>query len=105
MLSRLKLHSELLEILGNNNAYFQPPSSVQLKYPAIIYERINIKNGHANNSVYSQNHFYQITVVDDNPDSEIMTKMSQFPTAKFTNFNTSNNLNHWVFTISYNKTK
>lgn len=103
MLSRLKLHSELLEILGNNNAYFQPPSSVQIKYPAIIYEIVDIKNGHANNGVYAQNNFYQVTVVDANPESEIMIKMSKFPTARFNKHYTTNSLNHYVFTISYNK--
>ena len=103
MLSRLKLHSELLVILGSNNVYFQPPESIRINYPAIIYSRVEIKNGFANNSVYGQVDAYEIIVLDKDPDSEIVRRVSQMDTASFAKHYTSNNLNHDVFTIKYNK--
>lgn len=74
-----------------------------ITYPAIIYSRSNIKNTHANNSVYSQNHEYEIVVIDKNPDSEIVQKISKMDTAKFKKHYTSKGLNYDVFSIVYNK--
>ena len=38
MASRLNLHNSLIEALGTKSVYFQPPESVKLVYPCIIYE-------------------------------------------------------------------
>ena len=43
MKTRYELHEFLCEILGSRNVYFQPPESVKMKYPAIVYERTEIK--------------------------------------------------------------
>lgn len=37
MASRLNLQTFLEEILESRNVYFQPPESVKMKYPAIVY--------------------------------------------------------------------
>ena len=52
MNSRLKLHNILVEILGSGNVYFQPPESITLKYPCIIYGRVGIDAVHADNKLY-----------------------------------------------------
>ena len=50
---RIKLHNELCGILACPNegaecrAYFQPPTSIEMKYPAIVYALSNIKNAFA----------------------------------------------------------
>ena len=103
MLSRLRLQSELEEILGSNNVYFQPPESININYPAIVYSRARIGNDFANNSVYSQMDTYEIIVLDKDPDSELVRKISLMDTAKHAKHYTSNNLNYDVFTLSYNK--
>ena len=76
---RLDLHEELVSILGTNQVYYQPPESIKLKYPAIVYSRANIKNDFANNGVYIQKTSYRVTVIDANPDSVIVEKLSKFP--------------------------
>ena len=54
MSRRLKLHNALCDILSCPNkgpecrAYFQPPSSVKMKYPAIVYALDDIENTFAN---------------------------------------------------------
>lgn len=101
MASRLNLHEELVNILGSRKVYFQPPESIKLEYPCIVYSRSNINNIFANNSVYAQMYVYQVTVIDTNPDSLIVSKMSYFKTAKFDRHFTSDGLNHDVFTIYY----
>lgn len=100
-MSRLKLHEELCELLGKRNVYFQPPESVKICYPAIVYSRNKIDNTFANNQVYTTRNGYTVTVIDKDPDSELVEKMTKFPTAKWTRHYVSDNLNHDVFNIYY----
>ena len=72
-----------------------------MNYPAIVYTRKTIDNSYANNSVYKQNYAYEITVIDKNPDSEIVNKISKLPTCRFDRHFKSDNLNHDVFTLYY----
>lgn len=101
MASRLQLQTELEELLGSKNVYYQSPASVRMKYPAIVYSRENIENEHADDNVYMQKYFYQIIVIDEDPDSEIVEKVSRLPACRFDRHYPSDNLNHDVFTIYY----
>ena len=101
MASRLKLQTELEELLGSENVYFQPPSSVLMRYPAIVYERDNIHNRHADDGIYAQSLKYSLTVIDYDPDSKIVEKVAKLPKCSFSRHFTSDNLNHDVFTIFY----
>ena len=101
MESRLELQTLLEEILGSANVYYQPPESVKMSYPAIIYSLKNMKNNFANNSVYTQYTDYEIIVIDKDPDSVIVSKISKLPMCMFDRHYASDNLNHTVFTLSY----
>lgn len=100
-LRRLELHAELCKILGSTNVYFQPPESIKMKYPAIVYSRDRINNTFANDAVYLQSYDYMITVIDRDPDSEIIERVSKIPSCRYVRHYTSDNLNHDVFTIIY----
>ena len=99
MHSRLDLHEMLCDILGSRNVYYSPPASVKMSYPAIVYTRKDIGNTHADDSVYKQTHSYSITIIDGNPDSDIVERMSCVPKCKFDRHYVSDNLNHDTFTI------
>lgn len=101
MASRLDLQTLLEELLGSRNVYFQPPASVSMKYPAIVYSRYDIENTHADNRVYAQKTAYQLTVIDGDPDSEIVKKVSMLPMCSFDRHYTADNLNHDVFTLYF----
>ena len=101
MTTRVDLQNVLEELLGSRNVYYQPPESLKMNYPAIVYARKTIDNSYANNSVYKQNYAYEITVIDKNPDSEIVNKVSKLPTCRFDRHFKSDNLNHDVFTLYY----
>lgn len=96
---RLALHELLCEKLGSNNVYFQPPESVKMKYPAIRYNRNRINNTSADNIIYKQNPSYSITVIDRDPDSEIVERVSQIPCIVYDRSYVADNLNHDVFTL------
>lgn len=101
MASRLELQTMLENLLGSRNVYYQPPASVQMRYPAIVYSRKYIYNTHADNSIYAQDISYELIVIDEDPDSEIVTKVSLIPTCRFDRHYEKDNLNHDVFTIYY----
>lgn len=101
MNKRTDLQTLLEDILGSRNVYYQPPSNIQMKYPAIVYSRSDIRNTYADNSVYRQAHMYDITVIDKNPDSTIVEKLSEIPTCRFGRHYTADNLNHDTFTLYY----
>ena len=99
--NRLVLHELLCEILGSRNVYFQPPASVKMKYPAIKYSRNNIDNKSADDSIYIQIYSYQIIVIDEDPDSKIVNKISRLPRIKWDTNYAADNLYHEVFTLIY----
>lgn len=101
MASRPNLQTELEELLGSKNVYYQPPASVHMNYPAIVYSRKDIENTFADNLVYNQSHSYEVIVIDQDPDSVFVEKISKLPTCRFDRHYTTNNLNHDVFTLYY----
>lgn len=101
MASRLELHEILCGILGSRNVYFQPPASVKMQYPAIVYSRSNLENTHADNAVYLQKPCYELVVIDKNPDSVYVEQVSTLPLCRFDRHYTADNLNHDVFTLYF----
>lgn len=101
MSTRLELHEILCEILGTRNVYFQPPESIRMKYPAIRYMRYDLDDLKADNISYKKRVVYQLTVIDPNPDSEIIDKIRDLPYCSFDRHYESDNLNHDVFTLYY----
>lgn len=102
MASRLKLQEELEKVLGSENVYFQPPESLKLKYPCIIYSRSTPDKHNANDGLYMSTKRYDGTVIDRNPDSDIADKIVEhFPMCSLGTSYPSNNLNHFTFTLYY----
>lgn len=101
MAPRLDLHMILRDLLGSSNVYFQPPPNLQMTYPCIRYEREQIDIVHADNKPYKHLRRYQVTVIDENPDSTIVQKIAELPTAAYDRFYTADGLNHDVFRIFF----
>ena len=99
MASRLDLQDKLEELNENRNVYFQPPSNIQMNYPAIKYEIDRIDTKFANDSSYICNKRYTITVISKNAKPEIIDKLLDLPMCTFDRSYQSDNLNHFVFTI------
>ena len=101
MSDRLNLQTELETILGSRNVYFQPPSSVRMQYPAIVYSRKDIEKRSANDGVYQKLPSYEAILIDKNPDSKFVDKILELPYCSFDRHYESDNLNHDVFTLYY----
>lgn len=107
MSKRLELHEILCEIInitepnGDRHVYFDPPQTVQMKYPAIRYSRGKIDKRYANNSAYRISTPYEIILIDPNPDSNHVEQLLALPYCEHNRHYKSDNLNHDVFTIYY----
>ncbi len=101
MASRLELQSKFEDVLGSRNVYFQPPSSVRMQYPAIVYSRKDIEGRFANDKIYRKLPCYEAILIDKNPDSEFIEKILDLPYCSFDRHYEADNLNHDVFTIFY----
>lgn len=99
--TRLELHEVLCDILGSRNVYYQPPESIKMNYPAIVYSRNDISNKYGDDIPYMQSVSYQVTVIDKDPDSTIVSDIAKLPYCRFNRHFTSENLNHDVFTLYY----
>ena len=95
------LRSIVKERCGEENVYYQPPANLKMKYPCIRYERSRIRNIAADNRVYSQRIFYDIPVIDPQPDSEMTVNLAQLPRISHEQNFTADGLHHDVFSIYY----
>lgn len=101
MASRIELHNKLVEILGNTNVYFQPPETLKLAYPCIVYKLDRLNSRQADNEKYIVTRSYTVTLIHKDPDNEIVDKLFRLPGCRFDRPFTANNLNHYVFTLYY----
>lgn len=99
---RTDLQNILEELIGSENVYFQPPESIKLKYPCIIYNLSNIRIDNADNINYKKDRQYTLTVIDYDPDTIIPELLiNSLNKILFDRFYTSDDLNHYVFTLFY----
>jgi hypothetical protein len=101
MAPRLELQTLLENLLGSRNVYFQPPANVQMKYPCIVYKRDAVRTRFAGNAPYRQTKRYQVTYIDQDPDSPVPDKIAALPMCIFDRHYAVNNLNHDVFSLFF----
>lgn len=101
MASRLELQSLLEELLGSKNVYYDPPTSLNMKYPAIRYSKSDIQIAYADNTVYSTKKRYEIVVIDKTADNPVIDKLLHLPYCSFDRHYKSENLNHDVLALYY----
>lgn len=99
--SRLELQKILENLMGSRNVYFQPPETVKLQYPCIVYNRSEVDVIHADNLSYATKKLYSLMLIDRNPDSEFVDKILSLPYCNFDRHYAAENLNHDIFTIYF----
>jgi len=96
---RIQLQTLLESLAGK--VYFQPPPSLQMEYPCIVYQKDNLDTKFANNVPYGTAQRYQVTVIDEDPDSDIPAKIATLPKCSFRRFFIADGLNHDVYTLYF----
>ena len=98
----LKLQEELEILLGSRNVYFQPPSTLMMKYPCIRYSKKGNDAKHANDRIYKTMNRYEGVVIDYDPDTTIPDQiLHHFPMCSLGSGYVADNLNHYPFTLYY----
>lgn len=102
MNKRLELQSILEEVLGSDHVFFQPPESIRLTYPCVIYHRESGSSRFADNKMYSFEYRYQIIYIDRNPDSDFPIRLlERLPKCRYDRHYAVDNLNHEAFTLYF----
>lgn len=109
LIRRLELDAILRKLLrdtcgqeeGSENCYYEPPESIKLKYPCIIYERTNTRKTFADNNTYTYTRRYSIVAIDRDPDSSIPDSLEMLKMCTHDRDFTKDNLHHYVFTIYF----
>lgn len=101
MKSRVDLDAVLVDILGSEFVYFQPPNGTKIKYPCIVYELSQIRKRMAENKAYTVLKSYTVTFIHKDPDSPITDKILKLPYCRFDRRFVTDNLYHDVFTLYY----
>lgn len=98
---RLNLHTWLEEAVKpcSGHVYFQPPS--KMDFPAIRYKKAKVQNEFANNLVYSQKQYYDLTVIEKDPEKPLAGLISKFPGIQWVTGFIKDNLYHEQFTLYY----
>lgn len=95
---RLKLDNKLRSILGSNNVYFQPPETVKMTYPAIVYDLYRLSQRFADDYSYKKNACYSVTVIDRHNDVNWLDKiLDNFSYCSVERVYVADNLNHYSF--------
>ena len=98
---RLILHQKLLDLLGTTDVYFQPPESIKMGYPCIIYTIAGAQPFFANGSCYKYTTQYTVMLIDKDPESGFHSKLLQFPLCRMNRKYVVSNLHHYVYTIYF----
>jgi len=100
--TRLELQTKLEEFMGNRNVYYQPPQQIKMQYPCIIYTLSKIQTEYANNKIYEHMKCYEITIVDQNKDSQLPDKfLTYLPLTSFSRPYPADGLWHFVFQVYF----
>ena len=105
LLTRADLQSALTDILGSGNVYYEPPETVKLKYPCIIYNLARMHNRSADNyGPWIRYDSYTVmyicsTVQQTRHEDSVPEKLLQLRGCVFDRTFVTDNLHHYVFTI------
>lgn len=99
-LSRLEIQERLEALADNLHVYYQPPASVRISYPAIIFRLNDYSQNWADDNLYKKDRSYLITLIHYDPDNDLIEKLLwAFPKLRYDRTYTSDNLYHYVYVL------
>lgn len=91
---------DILDILCSH-VYFQPPSNLEMLYPAVVYEMDRADTKFADDNPYTLTKQYSMTLITQNPDDTIFEALAALPMCAHERHYVAENLNHDVFNIYF----
>lgn len=107
--TRHELHEEFKQLLGTSSkrgnearCFFQPPESLKLAYPCIIYSRERPDVIRADNLMYRRVRRYAVNYLTYDPDDPLIEQIEDhFPMCRLVRTNTASGLNHYHYDLFY----
>jgi len=107
--TRYELHGELLSLLGTADlppekarCYFQPPESIKMSYPCIVYNREPPDILRADNLLYRRVHKYGLIYITYDPDDPLIEIIEdRFSMCRLSRSYARDGLNHYYYDLYY----
>lgn len=87
--------------LPESQVHFQPPTGMEMVYPAVTYSRSRAETAFADNLSYRSVQGYTVTVISLDPDNELRSKIAALPYCSFDRWYATDGLNHDVYTLFF----
>lgn len=98
--TQLDLQKELKKFC--NNVYFQPPESIKLNFPCIIYNREQPKVERADNVRYKKDTCYSLKYITTDPNTSVPDNIADYFTyCEINRYYIADNLTHVSLTLFY----
>ena len=95
--TRLEIQAEFESLLGTNHVYFQPPETIKIQYPCIVYSTQTVQVMHADNMPWLHFPEYLVSYIGKDPDDPMIEKLMTIPGFMFDRHYVSDNLHHNVY--------
>ena len=100
--SREELQSKLQEFLDSKNVYFDPPETIRMTYPSIVYNLYRLNQRFADNKPYRLLPCYTVTIIDKDSNLDWVKEMLEtFEYCALDRSYYSDNLAHYSFILYY----
>lgn len=74
--TRIELQRYLERVLGSKNVYFEPPETLKMRYPCIVYNLSRMNPTNADNLSYRVSQEYDIQYITREPEVDIPMRLA-----------------------------
>lgn len=98
---RLLFDEKLRDVTGLTNVYYDPPESIFMEYPAIVYKKTKMPVRYANNKKYIKHLAFEVKLICEDADSIYVDLLHEMEYSTFDRHFIADDLHHDVFTIIF----
>lgn len=98
-MKRTELQQVLTSVISSKNVYYQPPETVKMLYPCVVYNLAYVDIMNADDAPYTKHYKYQVTYITRDPDDPNIESITTIPGCKFDRYYSVDNLHHYSYEI------
>lgn len=99
--NREDLDAILCSTIGSEFVYFQPPESLKIQYPCVVYSLASFYEPKADNMTYHRKRVYDMVYITKDPDDPMIETLADLQFCSMKKPYTADNLHHYPYTIYY----
>ena len=98
---RLQLQQTLEQMLGSRNVYFQPPETIKMAYPCIVYDLTKVDADHADDAKYRLLKRYTVTLITRDAEPSTFYDILALPYCSHDRTFCADGLYHFTFRLYF----